>query len=273
MAIYDFNKPSTFQTEQDVFFFLGRFPFGAQVEDLDIGAKGKVVDGTGSGADWSNKRVAVRDAEWKVKGHYAGDKGNVSWAMHWLFGRRDPIPCFGTFSGLDVGAAVHAMPATISDNSSKSSMNDSGKFDGQLEGRGASDLGYVMASPNATNVLTTTGTSTADDISALLPNGSYGGAFYIAILDIIGGTAPTIAMKMTHSTDGVASYVDLAPVATTILQSDKSTWLQYIEIPSTTLINPFTKLSWVTTGAPTQVQPLVVCARRPQRGVKYTGSN
>lgn len=273
MALYDFNSTNTFQTEADCFFLLGRLPFGSSTEDMDLGAKAKVIDGTGFGADWSNKRAAVRDADWKIKGHYAGAKGQISWAMNWLFGRTTAIPCFATFSGLDLGAPVHCMPGSITDNSSKGSMNDSGKFDGEITGMGASDIGYVMASPYTNNVLTTTGLTTADDASVQLPSGSQGGAFYIAILDFAGGTAPTIAPKLSHCATLGGSYVDLAPVGTTILQSDMSTWLQYIPIPSTTLINPFVKLNWTTTGAPTSVQPLVVFCRRPQRSKAYTGTN
>lgn len=270
--VYDFNKASTFTTEQDGQFGIGRLVYGAQVEDMDLSMKGKVVDGTGQGSDFSNKRVAQRDAEWKLKGHFAGDKGQISWALHWLFGRKDQIPCWATMSGLAVGSQCYAMPGTISDSSAKNSMSDSGKFDGQIDGRGACDFGYVMASPYTTNVLTTTGTSPVDDFSLQLPAGSYGGAFYLFFLDIVGGTTPTIVPKLTHSPDGIATYVDLV-TATTVTQADKTTWVQYIEIPSTTLINPFTKLAWTTTGTPTAVQPLIIAARRPQRGLLYTGAN
>lgn len=273
MAFVDFNAPNTFTTEADNYFMLGRLPFGSSMEDMDFGAKAKVVDGTGSGADWTNKRASTRDATWKLKGHYAGGKGQVSWALHWLFGRTTSIPMFGTLSGLDLGAAVHCMPGSITDSSSKGSMSDSGKFDGEVTGMGASDVGYVMASPYTTNVLTTSGLTSADDASIQLPAGSQGGALYIAIIDLQGGTTPTIAPKLTHCATLAGTYVDLGPLPTTITQADTSTWLQYIPIPSTTLINPFVKFNWVTTGTPTGVQPLIVFARRPQRGKAYTGSN
>lgn len=273
MGFYDFNAPNTFTTEADAFFMLGRLPFGSSTEDMDFGAKAKVVDGTGMGADWTNKRASTRDATWKLKGHYAGGKGQVSWALNWLFGRTTAIPMFGTLSGLDLGAPVHAMPGTITDNSSKGSMSDSGKFDGEVTGLGASDMGYVLASPYTTNVLTTTGLSSADDASIQLPSGSQGGALYIAFIDFQGGTTPSIALKASHCATLAGTYVDLTETAFTVLQSDTSTWLKYLPISSTTLINPFVKLNWTTTGAPTGVQPLVVFARRPQRGKAYTGSN
>jgi hypothetical protein len=264
MTAYDFNTTSTFSTEADVFFGIENYVFGAQVEDLDIGMKGKSVDGSGMGTDFTNKRVATRDAEWKLKGHYHGAKGGVSWALHMLFGRKTQLRTWAALSGLNVGDPIYAMPGTISDSGAKASMNDSGKFEGQIDARGACDMGFIMASPLTNNVLTTTGLSSPDDTSLVLPNGSSGGAFYIFMLDVSGGTTPTVALKLSHCTTSGGSYVDLIS-ATTVDPATPSTMVQYIPIPSTTLINPFVKLNWTTTGTPTSVQPLVIFARRPNR--------
>lgn len=263
---YDLNATSTFDTEADVYFGIDEFLFGAQVEDLDLGMKGKEIDGTGMGSDFTNKRVGTRDGQWKVKGHYHGAKGGVSWLLNWRFGRKTPVRAWAALDGLQVGAPALAMPCTITDTSAKATMNDSAKFDAQLDARGAMDQGFIMATPTTTNVLTTTGTSTADDSSIYLPNGSYGGALYLFCWDFSGGTTPTLAPKLTHCTTSGGSYVDLVS-GTTITDTDKTTWSQYIPIPSTTLINPFVKLSWTTSGTPTTAQVLAIFARRPQRGL------
>ena len=267
MGVYNFQSTATFSVETDFFFGIDEFIFASQMEDLDIGAKAKSVDGSGWGTDWSKKRPVVRDGEWKAKGHYCGDKGNISWLLNWRFGLKTPRHAWASLAGLSVGAPIHAMPCYIDDAGAKASMNDSGKFEGGLLAAGACDMGYVMVSPYTTNVLTTTGTSTPDDTSIYLPNGSNGGACYVFVNAIVGGTAPTIVPKVSHSTDGVASYVDLTPVSPwgTILGADSTTWVQYVEIPSTQTINPFVKIGWTTTGAPTQVQALAIFARRPDR--------
>jgi len=63
-----------------------------------------------------------------------------------------------------------------------------------------------------------------------------------------------------HSPDGT-TFTDLGTFTTVTATNATGTWVQRIDLPSTTTINSQVKASWVTTGTPTEVQALVAIAR------------
>lgn len=228
------------------------FLFTAQGHDLDHGRKADKVDGSGFGTRVKNNLPGMQEGNLKIKGLYAGQKGQLSNIIASRFGRTSPVTAWYAPQSLNALSPITMQPSSITDYSISAKLKDSVEFDLEMDARGAFDDGFILVSPKT--LLTTTGSGSVDD------NTLYGGATTVGGVGqmhvwSLAGTTPSITMKIQHSPDGT-TWTDLITFnATTAVGA------QRIVLPSTTTVNAQVKASWTIAGTTPTVQVLVGFAR------------
>jgi hypothetical protein len=236
------------------------YVFSAQGTDLDHNLKADDVNGSGFGTQFENNLPGMINGTLKISGLAAMKRNKVSWLLNNWFGRTSPVNMWYATEGLDALSPVAFQPSSVMENSVKGKLKDSVTFDVSLSARGASNpVGVILVSPKSATQLVTTGAGLVDD-NGTGNSTSAGGALVMHVMAVTAGTTPTVVMKVQHSPDGT-TFTDLGTFTTVTATNATGTWVQRIELPSTTTINSQVKASWVTTGTPTEVQALVAIAR------------
>lgn len=234
-----------------------QYVFSAQGTDLDHNLKAEEVDGSGFNTQYKNNVPGMIDGTAKISGLSAMKYNKVNWLLNTWFGRTTPVNFWYATEGLNALAPISFQPSSVMEASIKGKLKDAVTFDVSMSARGASNpVGVIMVSPKSATQLVTTGAGSVHN-SALT---TAGGAAVLHVLAVTGGTTPTCAIKLQHSPDD-SVYTDLVTFVTVAATNVTGTWVQRIEIPSTTTVNQYVKASWVTTGTPTEVQALVGFAR------------
>jgi hypothetical protein len=263
MAVVDLSAPSRAFAGYKIRWGVGSQFFTAQGTDLDHSLKAEEVDGSGFGTRFKNNIPGMLDGTLKISGLASSRKGQVMWYLNQILARTSAVNMWYATEGLDALSPCAMQPASLMELSPKGKMKDSVTFDASFSARGdANPIGVILASPKTTNVLTAaTGAGSIDDNTLWGGASTFGGAAQLHFLDLSGGTTPTVAVKVRHSTDGI-TFADI-PGGTfaTVNTTDLTTWSQRINIPSTQSINAQVRIEWTTTGTPTSVQPLVIFAR------------
>lgn len=232
---------------------IDEFVFSAQGNDLDHGRKADKVEGSGFGTRVKNNLPGMQEGNLKIKGLYQGGKGTLNSIISARFGRTSPVNAWYAVGGLSVGAPVMMQPSSITDFSISAKLKDSVEFDLELDARGAYDDGFILVSPKT--LLTATGQGSVDDNTTFGGATSVGGVAQMHVLAVDGGTAPTLAMKIQHSTDGT-TWTDLVTFTSVTAKGS-----QRVVLPSTTTVNAQVRANWTITGTPTGIQVLVGFAR------------
>lgn len=227
--------------------------FSAQGNDLDHGRKADKVEGSGFGTRVKNNLPGMQEGNAKLKGLAQGGKGKLNSVVNERFGRTSPVLFWYATQSLNVGAPLLMQPSSITDFSVSAKLKDSVEFDMELDARGASDDGFILVSPKT--LLTATGMGSVDDNTLFGGATATGGVAQMHVLAVDGGTAPTLAMKIQHSTDGT-TWTDLITFTSVTAKGS-----QRIVLPSTTTVNAQLRANWTITGTPTGVQVLVGFAR------------
>jgi len=245
-------------------FGIEQYVFSAQGTDLDHNLKAEEVEGSGFGTQFKNNLPGMIDGTAKISGLAAMKRNKVSYLLNSWFGRTTPVQFWYATEGLNALSPVSFQPSSVMENSVKGKLKDSVTFDVSLSARGASNpVGTILVSPKSATQVVTTGVGPIDD-NGTGNSTAAGGAVVMHVLAVTAGTTPTVVMKLKHSPDGT-TFTDLATFATVTatptLVPATNTWVQRIDLPSSTTVNSQVQASWTTTGTPTEVQMLVGFAR------------
>jgi len=242
-----------------------QYVFTAQGTDLDHNLKAEEIEGSGFGTRFKNNLPGMIDGTAKISGLAAMKRNKVSWLLNSWFGRTTPVQFWYATEGLNALAPISFQPSSVLENSIKGKLKDAVTFDVSMSARGTSNpVGVIMVSPKSATQMVTTGSGSIDDNTLSGGLTSVGGAAILHVLAITAGTAPTVVVKVQQSPDGT-TWTDLCTFTTVIATPTAvpatNTWVQRIDLPSSTTVNAQLKASWVTTGTPTEVQALVAMAR------------
>lgn len=237
--------------------------FTPQGTDLDHSLKAEEIDGSGFGTRFKNNLPGMIDGTLKMSGLAAMKAGKVSWVFNQWLGRTSPVNVWYVTEGLDALSPIAMQPSSLMEASVKAKMKDSVTFDASFSARGDSNpVGVILLTPKTSNVLTAaTGASNVDDNTLFGGATTFGGAAQLHVYALDGGTTPTVAVKIQHSTDGT-TWADLAGGGfATVSTTNLATWSQRVDISSATTTNAQVRAMWTTTGTPTAVQVLCGFAR------------
>ena len=238
-----------------------QYVFTAQGTDLDHNLKAEEVEGSGFGTRFKNNLPGMIDGTAKISGLAAMKRNKISWLLNSWFGRTTPVNFWYATEGLNALSPISFQPSSVMENSIKGKLKDSVTFDVSMSARGTSNpVGVIMVSPKSATQVVTTGSGSVDDNTLSGGLTSAGGAAILHVLAVTAGTTPTVVMKIQQSPDGT-TWTDLVMFTTVTATNATGTWVQRVELPSSTTINAQLKASWVTTGTPTEVQCLVAIAR------------
>lgn len=232
--------------------------FAAQGTDLDHSLDSDKADGSGFGTPFKNDIPTMRDGTIKISGLASMAQGQVTDVLEDYAGRIAPLNLWYATQGMAVGAPIRFQPSRLMKHSIKAKMKDSVQFDSEWAAAGASDKGFILITPN-TLVSGSTFTS-APLINKTLTGTAtnFGGVLVVHLWSLVGGTSPTVTVKIQHSPDGT-TFTDLAG-ATTAALSPTATSAR-IEIPSTTVVNGQIEALVTIAGSPTELQMLVGFSR------------
>jgi hypothetical protein len=231
-----------------------QYLFGAQGNDLEHSRKADKIDGSGFGTRVRNSLPGLQDGSLKIKGLAAMEKGALNWQVNQWFGRKSPINAWYATQGLTALSPITMQPSSIIDASISAKLKDAVDFSLELDARGAYNDGIILLSPS-TPLTTTSGTGSLDDNTLFGGATQTGAAAQLHVWALDGGTTPSAAIKIQHSTDGT-TWTDLVTFS-----SVSAIGSQRITLPSTTVVNAKVQAIWTLTGAPTGVQVLLGFAR------------
>lgn len=234
----------------------------AQVEDVDADFDKDTADGAGLGSKVENNLPGIAKGMFKIKAKYSS---TLDFRLQKLKNRQSPFNAAVAKKGLSALSPIEMMPASIGKYSSKFSKKDEVTVDMELGARGDYHNGRIVLSPK-TLLSGASGVGPIDDNTTYDEDTtgvtSYGGAAYLWLVDITGGTTPTFTAKVTHSTTSGGTYTDVTGGGfAAASMTNAASRRQLIYIPSTTTVNAFTQISWTVTGSPTSVQALIGFAR------------
>lgn len=236
------------------------YVFTAQGTDLDHSLKAEEVEGSGFGTRFKNNLPGMIDGTLKISGLAAMKRNKVNWLLNQWLARTSPVQAWYATEGLNALSPISFQPSSVMEASIKGKLKDSVTFDASLSARGASNpVGVILVSPKSATQVVTTGAGSVDD-NGTGNNTAFGGSAMMHVLAVTAGTTPTVVVKIQHSPDGT-TFTDLCTFTTVTATNATNTWVQRIDLPSTTTVNAQLKASWVTTGTPTEAQMLVGFAR------------
>lgn len=186
--------------------------------------------------------------------------------------KRRQTPVYGWIAkrGLSTGSHIEMFPGSFGKDGSKFDEKSVGTEDAEFGTRGAFHMGRILLSPKGTLLSGASGLGTIDANTAYGGPTTFGGAAYLFVWDIQGGTVPTFTAKVQHCSSVGGTYTDI-PGATFAAASGTLAapvnWAQQAYIASSTTILEFLQVSWATTGTPTGVQALLGLGRSFDRSV------
>lgn len=175
--------------------------------------------------------------------------------------RLTPVHACFAERGVAVGAPITMMPASLGKYSKEFGRDDAITASFEMGARGDFHEGLILGSPKAPYT-GASGTGPEIDNEAFDGGTTFGGGAYLWMLAIVGGTAPTVSIKVQDSSDGGTGdpYADIAVFDPCDL-TDPTTLTQFVPIPSTSPVESFTQFIWTATGSPTGFQVCVGMAR------------
>ena len=174
--------------------------------------------------------------------------------------------------GLNAGYHIEMFPGSFGKDGSKFDEKSVGTEDLEFGTRGAFHMGRILLSPKGTLLSGASGLGPVDANTAFGGATTFGGAAYLFVWDIQGGSSPTFTAKVQHCTTSGGTYTDIVTGASTFAAASGTlaapvNWAQQLYIPSSATVNEFTQVSWATTGSPTGVQAMVGFGRSFDRSV------
>lgn len=261
MPAIDLTLPTESYAGLDASFGLDEFIVTAQIKDINHDIKASTFDGSGLGTGTKNKRVGMREGDFKGTGFMAGRPGKFTNVLNQRFGRNTPVNLwYTTEPGFATGTPIVIQPSRISGMAPKIGPEDVITVDVEAVAAGAMYMGHTLLSPE-TLLSGTTGTTAIHDNTAGGGASTYGGAALVCLYALDGGTTPTFQIVFEHSTAVGGTYTTFATLTAPV--STPGSWL--IPIPSTTTINAFTRATWTVTGTPTTKQAMAAFARSYSR--------
>lgn len=247
----DLEAPADVFLGRNVHFGIEGYVFTRQMTDGDHSQKIDKVDGSTAGSLYKNTLTGMIDGTAKVSGKSTMRRGKLGYLLGQWAGRTAPLNFWYATEGLTPLSPVTLQRSSITDKSVKWKLNDTVDFDAELSARGWIGDGVMLASPQT--VLTATGNG-LEDVNAAAS--TFGGAAQLHVVDVTGGTSPSITVKVQQSSDAGSTWTDLATFASaTTLGS------QWIKLPSVTTVNASLRASWTITGTPTGMQIMVGFSR------------
>lgn len=216
------------------------------------------ADAATLGMDVEDNLPGIAKGMWKCDGVMSTQ---MERRMLPLKNRQSPIQCGSFPKGLAAGALADCMPASFGKYSKSYSKKDETGIKFELGARGAYNEGVISISPKA-YLTGASGVGPVDDHTLFGGATSYGGAVYAWLHDVIGGTTPTVAFKLTNCATSGGTYTDVVGGAVPAMSMGTDAGeMQALYIPSTSAINIFTQIAWTATGSPTSFQATVVTCR------------
>jgi hypothetical protein len=177
--------------------------------------------------------------------------------------KRRQTPVYGWIAkrGVSAGSHIEMFPGSFGKDGSKFDEKSVATENVEFGTRGAFHMGRILLSPKGTLLSGASGLGPVDINTAYKTGATtFGGAAYLYVWDIQGGTSPTFTAKVQHCTTVGGTYVDI-PGATFSAASGTLTapvnWVQQAKVASSVSVNEFLQVSWSTTGSPTGVQALL----------------
>lgn len=242
--------------------FLHRFLLTAQVKGVDTDLDVDVADATTLGNPVMNQLPGIPKGNFKCS---AVSSPAMDFNLAPIKRRQSPVYAGIAPRGLSAGAQVRAFPASFGKDGDKLDEKSIDSNDFELNARGDYHLGRIGLSPKGALLSGSSGVGPVDDNALWQPANSgvttFGGAFYVWVWDIQGGTNPTFTVSWQHCTTSGGTYTTLGTTTAFNMTAGVPSDPQLIYVPSSVTINEFTQFSWSSTGAPTGIQVVAVGAR------------
>jgi hypothetical protein len=248
---YDLKVRSTASHGNFAHFGLEHLLLTGQVTSIDADFDKDFADGAGLGSKVENNLPGIAKGNFKVDALFSPE---MEQQLAPYKNRQSSVQAWVAQKGLTEGSPITMMPASIGKYSSKLSKKDEVTVSFELGARGDFHEGLIHLSPKT---LLTAASGEGAEHENEDGATTFGGAAYLWLWDMTGGTTPTFTAKIQHSSDG-DTYADLATFDAASLTSGR-VQLKYVD--STTTVNQYTKVTWTATGSPTAVQVLVGFAR------------
>ena len=175
--------------------------------------------------------------------------------------KRRNTPVYGWIAkrGLTAGSHIEMFPGSFGKDGSKFDEKSVATESTEFGTRGSFHMGRILLSPKGTLLSGASGLGPVDANSAYKTGATtFGGAAYLYVWDIQGGTNATFTAKVQHCTTSGGTYTDLAVFsASSGTVTAPVNWAQQVKVPASTSVNEFLQVSWSTTGSPTGVQALL----------------
>lgn len=238
--------------------FLDRFLLTAQVKGVDADLDVDMADATTLGNPVMNQLPGIPKGNFKISA-----VSSPAQDFNLASIKRRQTPVYGGIAprGLAAGAQVRAFPASFGKDSDKFDEKSIDTNDFELNARGDYHLGRILLSPKGTLLSGASGLGPVDDNTPYGGASTFGGALYVWVWDIQGGSSPTFTVSVQHCTTSGGTYTSIGTTAAFSVVGGVPTGPQLIYVPSSVTVNAFTQISWASTGSPTGIQAVGVFAR------------
>lgn len=238
--------------------FLDRFLLTAQIKGVDGDMDVDMADGTTLGNLVMNQYPGIPKGNFKFS---AVSSPAMEFNLQSLKNRQTPVLTGIAPRGLAAGALVRAFPGSFGKDGDKFDEKSVETNDFEIGARGDFHRGRILLSPKGVLLSGASGLGPVDDNTPYGGVSTFGGALYVWVWDIQGSGSPTFTVSVQHCATSGGTYTNLATSQPFSLTNGFPSSPQLIYVQSSVTVQPFTQISWSTTGSPTGVQAVGVFAR------------
>ena len=248
---------------------IDRFLLTSQIKSVDSDFDVDMADATTLGNEAQNNLPGIPKGMIKVELVHSPA---LDYQLQPLKRRQSPVYGWVAKRGLSAGSHIEMFPASFGKDGSKFDEKSVATESTEFGTRGAFHMGRIVLSPKGTLLSGASGLGPVDANTAYGGATTFGGAAYLFVWDIQGGSSPTFTAKVQHCTTSGGTYTDIVSGASTFLAASGTStapvnWAQQLYIPSSASVNEFVQISWSTTGSPTGIQAMIGFARSFDRSL------
>jgi len=235
---------------------IDQFLLTSQIKSVDSDFDVDFADATTLGNDAQNNLPGIPKGMIKMELVHSPA---LDYQLQPLKRRNTPVYGWIAKRGLSAGSHIEMFPGSFGKDGSKFDEKSVATESSEFGTRGAFHMGRILLSPKGTLLSGASGLGPVDANTAYKTGATtFGGAAYLYVWDIQGGTVPTFTAKVQHCTTSGGTYTDLAvfSAASGTLTSPVN-WAQQVKVPASTSVNEFLQVSWATTGTPTGIQAMI----------------